>query len=61
MISVAIDAFDLDGHKKLRDIGIDEACDMPWLYYGLKFKSPVEEKIEAMKRFTGEVVEKMKA
>lgn len=59
MVSVAIDAFDLDGHKKLEDMGVDECCDMPWLYYGGKFKSPVEEKIEHMKRFTDEVIAKM--
>jgi hypothetical protein len=59
MVSVAIDAFGLDGHKRLEDIGIDECCDMPWLYYGGKFKSPLEEKIDAMKRFTDEVIAKM--
>ena len=55
----AIDAFDLDGHKRLADIGVDECCDMPWLYYGGKFKSPLNEKIDAMKRFTDEVIGKM--
>jgi alkanesulfonate monooxygenase SsuD/methylene tetrahydromethanopterin reductase-like flavin-dependent oxidoreductase (luciferase family) len=59
MISVAIDAFDLDGHKKLADMGIDEACDMPWLYYGGKFSSPIGVKIDAMKRFADEVMSKM--
>ncbi len=60
MISVAIDAFDLDGHKRLRDLGIDESCDMPWLYYGGRFSSPLSEKIDAMKRFGDEVIAKMK-
>ncbi len=59
VISVAIDAFDLDGHKKLADMGIDECCDMPWLYYGHKFSSPLDVKIDAMKRFTDEVIAKM--
>ncbi len=59
MISVAIDAFDLDGHKKLADMGIDETCDMPWLYYGGKFSSPIGVKIDAMKRFGDEVMSKM--
>ena len=60
MVSVAIDAFDLDGHRKLEGMGIDECCDMPWLYYGGKFKSPIEEKIEHMKRFTDEVIAQFK-
>lgn len=59
MISVAIDAFDLDGHKRLVDMGIDECCDMPWLYYGGKFNSPIGVKIDAMKRFTDEVIAKL--
>jgi alkanesulfonate monooxygenase SsuD/methylene tetrahydromethanopterin reductase-like flavin-dependent oxidoreductase (luciferase family) len=59
MISVAIDAFDLDGHKRLEDMGIDECCDMPWLYYGGRFNSPLDEKIDAMKRFTDEVIAKL--
>lgn len=59
LVSVAIDAFDLDGHKRLEDMGIDETCDMPWLYYGGKFSSPLSVKIDAMKRFTDEVIAKM--
>jgi len=59
MISVAIDAFDLDGHKRLEEMGIDEACDMPWLYYGGKFTSPIGVKIDAIKRFGDEVISKM--
>ncbi len=58
-ISVAIDAFDLDGHKRLQDMGVDECCDMPWLYYGGKFSSPLSVKIDAMKRFTDEVIAKL--
>ena len=59
VISVAVDAFDLDGHKRLRDMGIDECCDMPWMYYGHRFHSPLDVKIEAMKRFTDEVIAKL--
>jgi alkanesulfonate monooxygenase SsuD/methylene tetrahydromethanopterin reductase-like flavin-dependent oxidoreductase (luciferase family) len=59
MTSVAIDAFDLDGHKKLEAMGIDQTCDMPWLYYGGKFNSPLDFKIDAVKRFGDEVISKM--
>ena len=59
MVSVATDIFDLDGHKRLRDMGITEACVMPWLYYGGKFKSPLEVKVDAVKRFKDEVVDKL--
>jgi alkanesulfonate monooxygenase SsuD/methylene tetrahydromethanopterin reductase-like flavin-dependent oxidoreductase (luciferase family) len=59
MISVAIDAFDLDGHKRLEQMGIDEACVMPWLMYGGQFDSPMETKIDAIKRFGDEIISKM--
>ena len=57
--SVAIDTFDLDGHKRLEEMGIDEACVMPWLLYGGKFDSPMEFKVDAIKRFGDEVASKM--
>ncbi len=59
MISVAIDTFDLDGHKRLEEMGIDEACVMPWLIYGGKFHSPMEFKVDAIRRFGDEVISKM--
>jgi alkanesulfonate monooxygenase SsuD/methylene tetrahydromethanopterin reductase-like flavin-dependent oxidoreductase (luciferase family) len=59
MISVAIDAFDLDAHKRLEDMGIDEACVMPWLFYGAKFNSPMGLKVDAIKRFGDDVISKM--
>ena len=59
MISVATDVFDLDGHKRLRDLGITEACVMPWFNYGGKFKSDIEFKKDSMKRFQDDVMSKM--
>jgi len=59
MVSVAIDAISLDHHKRLEDMGIDEACVMPWMYYGGKFNSPVGVKADALKRFADEVIAKM--
>lgn len=58
-VSVAIDAISLDHHKRLEGIGIDEACVMPWMYYGAKFSSPVGVKVDAINRFTDEVISKM--
>ena len=59
MISTAIDVFDLDGHKRLQDLGVTEACVMPWFFYGGKFKSDTDFKIDSMKRFMDEVVTKL--
>ncbi|MFK7977024.1 MAG: LLM class flavin-dependent oxidoreductase [Halioglobus sp.] len=58
-VAVATDVWDLDGHKRLRDMGVDEACVVPWFFYGGKFKSPIEVKIDSMKRFEDDVISKM--
>jgi len=58
--AVAIDTFDLDGHRKLADMGATEACVSPWFFYGGNFDSPLQVKIDAIKRFTDQVVSKMR-
>jgi alkanesulfonate monooxygenase SsuD/methylene tetrahydromethanopterin reductase-like flavin-dependent oxidoreductase (luciferase family) len=59
-ISVATDVFDLAGNQKLSDNGVTEACVMPWFMYGGKFKSDIQFKIDCMKRFKEDVMDKMK-
>lgn len=59
MISVAIDAHDLDGHRRLAEMGVTEACTMPWFFYGHGFDSALEHKIDAVKRFADTVIAKM--
>ena len=58
-ISVAMDVFDLAGNQRLADNGVTEACVMPWFYYGGKFKSDLQFKIDCMKRFKEDVMDKM--
>ena len=58
-ISVATDVFDLAGNQKLADNGVTEACVMPWFMYGGKFKSDIQFKIDCMKRFKEDVMDKM--
>jgi alkanesulfonate monooxygenase SsuD/methylene tetrahydromethanopterin reductase-like flavin-dependent oxidoreductase (luciferase family) len=59
MISVAIDTFDLDGHRRLAEMGVTEACVVPWFFYGGNFHSPLDFKKDAVKRFTDQVISKM--
>jgi len=59
MISVAIDTFDFDGHRRLAEMGVTEACVVPWFFYGGSFHSPLEFKKDAVKRFTDQVISKM--
>ena len=57
--SVAIDAGNLNGHRKLEDTGVTEACMMPWFFYGGDFDSPLDFKMNSIKQFTDPVVSKM--
>jgi alkanesulfonate monooxygenase SsuD/methylene tetrahydromethanopterin reductase-like flavin-dependent oxidoreductase (luciferase family) len=60
MISVAIDTFDLDGHRRLEAMGVTEACVVPWFFYGGGFDSALEFKKDAVRRFTDTVIAKMR-
>jgi alkanesulfonate monooxygenase SsuD/methylene tetrahydromethanopterin reductase-like flavin-dependent oxidoreductase (luciferase family) len=60
MVSVAIDTWNLDGHRRLADMGVTEACTVPWFFYGGNFESPLDFKIDSIKRFTDAVVSKMR-
>jgi alkanesulfonate monooxygenase SsuD/methylene tetrahydromethanopterin reductase-like flavin-dependent oxidoreductase (luciferase family) len=59
MISVAVDTHDLEGHRRLEEMGVTEACVMPWFFYGHGFDSALEPKIDAVKRFADTVIAKM--
>lgn len=59
MISVAVDTHDLDGHRRLEEMGVTEACVMPWFFYGKGFNSELEFKKDAVKRFADTVIAKM--
>ena len=59
IISVAIDTHDLEGHRRLQELGVTEACVMPWFFYGQGFDSELEFKADAVKRFADTVIAKM--
>lgn len=50
------DAFGADGYRAMRDMGVDVACTMPWLFYGVDPKAPVSAKIDGIKRFADDVI-----
>jgi probable F420-dependent oxidoreductase len=52
------DAFDLDGFRRLRDMGVTTLCTPPWFYYGGKPDSPIAFKLDAIKRFADEYIAK---
>jgi probable F420-dependent oxidoreductase len=53
------DAADLDGFRRLRDMGVTALCTPPWFFYGGKPTSPLTVKLDAIRRFADEYVAKL--
>ncbi len=51
------DAFDLDGYRRLRDIGVTHLQTVPWFFYGNG--DDVQSKCDGVHRFAEEIIEKM--
>ena len=49
--AVCIDKFGVDGHRELAEAGVTDNIVMPWVFDGLGFDAPLEEKQDSMKRF----------
>lgn len=57
--AVLTDVFDADGFKQLGDEGVTEIITVPWMMYGVAMTSPdVNAKIDGMKRYYEQIVEK---
>jgi hypothetical protein len=48
----------VDDVKRLRDLGVTHAPVIPWLVHG--FNPPLDQKLDAVKRFGDEVIAKIK-
>lgn len=48
---VCIDKFGLDGHRELAESGVTDYITIPWMFEGLGFNPPLDQKKDAMKRF----------
>src|SRR3954471_4931572 len=51
---VATDAFDLDGFKRLRDLGVTDAITQPWWFYGGDANA-LQTKTDSVRRFAVEM------
>ncbi len=51
------DAFDLDGYRRLRDIGVTHVQTLPWIFYGAG--ETVEQKCDGIRRFADDYVGKI--
>lgn len=54
-----VDAYTLDGFRRMRDLGVTICTTMPAAIYGLSPKAPVGDKIDAMKRFADEIIARL--
>lgn len=60
MIACATDLADVAGHQRLEELGATQQSVCPWLLYGGSYLSPLQFKLDALRRFTDEVVSRMK-
>jgi probable F420-dependent oxidoreductase len=58
-IVAANDAFDVDGYKRLEDVGATTLITVPWLFYGGD-ANVLADKQEGIRRFAEDVIEKMR-
>ena len=56
---LAIDVHDLDGFRRLRDMGITDAVVWPWHFYGGN-ANDLGHRIDVVRRFTDDVIEKLR-
>lgn len=55
-----VDTTKLDTYQKLADMGVTQVNVAPWFYVGGDWNSPIEFKIDAIKRYTDKVVTKLR-
>ncbi|OKH71463.1 oxidoreductase [Mycobacterium sp. SWH-M1] len=49
--AVCIDKFGVDGHRELAEVGVTDNIVIPWVFDGLSFDAPIEQKKDSLKRF----------
>jgi len=52
------DAYDLDGYRRIADLGATHLTTMPWLFYGAN-PGILQEKLDGIARFGDEVIARM--
>jgi hypothetical protein len=57
---VVTDVADAAGYRRLEEEGVTDLITMPWALYGRRFAgASLEQKIDGMKRFAGEIMARM--
>lgn len=58
-VVASTDSFDVDGYRRLEDLGATTLTTVPWIFYGGDPNS-LEEKKDALKRFADDVISKFR-
>ncbi|GAA1218259.1 TIGR03619 family F420-dependent LLM class oxidoreductase [Prauserella alba] len=56
--AVCIDRFGLDGYREQADVGVTDVITVPWVFDGLGFDAPVEQKKDSIRKFADEIIER---
>jgi probable F420-dependent oxidoreductase len=58
VVAAVLDAFDLDGYRRLADLGVTHLITMPWIFTGGTLDS-LQQKCDGIRRFGDDVIAKM--
>jgi probable F420-dependent oxidoreductase len=59
VIAACTDAFDVDGYRRLEEIGVTHLQTQPWIFYSGKTER-LEDKLDGLARFSDEIVAKLR-
>ena len=59
VVAACSDAFDVDGYRRLEEIGVTHLLTKPWLLHGLDGRS-AESKCDGVRRFADAVIARMR-
>ena len=58
IVAACSDAFDVDGFRRLEDVGVTHVQTMPWILYGGSSDS-LDDKVQGLRRFADEILAKL--
>ncbi|SFS63731.1 TIGR03619 family F420-dependent LLM class oxidoreductase [Saccharopolyspora flava] len=57
--AVCIDRFGVDGYREQAEVGVTDAIVVPWIFDGHGFDAPLEAKLDSVRKFAADVIEKV--
>jgi hypothetical protein len=58
VLGTAMNAFNLDGYRRLQDIGVTHVQTMPWFFYGGP-TDVLEKRLDGVRRFGDDVIARL--